>query len=243
MECFVTKLKAVVNDDSLTTLGGIKFSLSEVGTFNGALSPTLNNTLTFKVIKGKVSLKKYDTGADIPIPAELPYGTAWISIIVEEPSVIEIGNKYEAMDLSPVFAACSAKDVAELDYMPELVSMNANRKATIERGIVGDCAELLQFSKLEYIYWNNAMCYGDISTLGKLANLKRLEILSSFCTGSLEQFVLYARSVGRTSGKISFGWFNDAGVTFNGGVCATKSGTILEWTPTTITWNGVTITA
>lgn len=239
--CLVTKLKASVDDSSLVKLGGIRFTLNN-GTANGVITTIPNKVLPFMVVEGNVSLSQYQ-GDEISLPANLEYSDSWKTLTSVGKSVIEVGDKYSAKDLSAIFLLCEPKDIEELDYMYNLETMNMNRSAAYLRGIVGDCAHLAKFPKLKRIYWNNALCYGNISVLGKLTQLVELQWYTAQVTGSLEEFVANARAAGRTEGSVSLGWFNDTGVTFNGETAAVKANTSLKWTATTITWNGKTITA
>lgn len=241
MDCLVTRLKSQVNDSSLVKLGGIQFTLKE-GTSNALITPIPNETLPFEVIKGNVTLSQYQ-GAGISLPADLEYNDSWRTLTSVGESVIEIGNKYNAMDLGAIFLLCKPKDIVELDYMYNLETINQNRAASSICGIVGDCKHLVKFPKLKRIHWNNSLCYGNISELGKLNGLVELQFLTSMVTGSLEEFVLNARSVGRTSGSVILGWLNDTGVTFNGETITKKEESKLEWTANTITWDGTTISA
>lgn len=88
----------------------------------------------------------------------------------------------------------------------------------------------------------------ELNEFAKCSNLQRLAYTYTGpndlqLQGSLESFVAANRTLGRTTGEISCLFGTNAAITFNGGTAATETRALLQWTATTITWNGVTINA
>lgn len=85
---------------------------------------------------------------------------------------------------------------------------------------------------------------GDMSVLGGLVHLTDLGFPNTFNVSCvIEDFVGHARTAGRTSGSIIFGWAGASNTTFQGVRVENKGATTLSWTSNTITYDGVTINA
>lgn len=152
--------------------------------------------------------------------------------------VMEFENKYGLSSLPRVIL----DDVDKLYYCP-LTSLSGSPN----EGDV-DCSVFAPMTKLETLAVSssanpNYSVVGNIASLGSLVNLTYLVMDTSYLDGSIEGFVAAQRRHGRTSAtSINMGYY--AGhVTFQGQQVTGSSDKVLSWTPTSITFDGVTINA
>lgn len=238
MECLVTKLKGIVDDNSLAKLGVITLELIE-GEYYNSLSSNGNSELS--VVSGSVAMKNYNTSAPIYLPAKLSNSGEFVRITVTGGAVVEISNKYDVTSLNALSRIMKPIDIGELAYMYSLTSLNEGVRSRELAGVVGDLVGIIPFKNLERVKWNNESCVGNISNLGYLPKLNYFECYGSRVSGSFEGLVNVARSQGRTSGTINLGYFEN--ISFNGEVVRLMGNSVLSWTANTITWNGTTINA
>lgn len=101
-------------------------------------------------------------------------------------------------------------------------------------------SDYAQFKKLQSIDLKKEV-KGDISILGSMIELKNLAFGKSSCSGTIESLIQSMRSHGRTTGSMAGNSSNSSSVTFNGSTDNAK-GTV-TWTETQITMNGITVDA
>jgi hypothetical protein len=103
----------------------------------------------------------------------------------------------------------------------------------------------LSFGELETIAFNGiSRVSGDLSVLGGLTHLIRIGFPNTMNVNCvLEDLVGHARTAGRTTGSITCEWAGASNTTFQGTKVLVKSSTVLSWTATTITYDGITIEA
>lgn len=169
------------------------------------------------------------------------------------------------VDYMPVF---DLRDLSEF-INPQLVTeYSFMSNGSLRQKLIGDISNLSKFvniTKFEVDYsnisgdisvfskmknlktlnlLNSNNVYGDISSIGNLTSLTSLNFIKGDIVGSLESFVAKQRLNGRTTNstgiKIGFSIDN---VTFNGAITVDKANRILTWTESTITFDGVTVTA
>jgi hypothetical protein len=113
--------------------------------------------------------------------------------------------------------------------------------------IGGDLSNLGSLTTLSRVDIIDTPINGNIASLSSITNLKRLNLLRTNVSGSIEEFVQGQRSAGRTetTGDDTgvFVQFSLSSVTFNGNPIPNKIDRYITWTPTTITFDGVTIDA
>ena len=126
-------------------------------------------------------------------------------------------------------------NVDDMVVKTSLITLNCEE----QHGLVGTAASLvtkvpnIQTLKVGFGITGNFADFGALTSL--------TELTSKNAVGSVESFVATARAAGRTSGSVTLVWtFN---ITFQDQEQYGTGGSVLSWTPTTITFNGVTINA
>lgn len=97
---------------------------------------------------------------------------------------------------------------------------------------------IVAFPNLQSMRLGDDTVVGTFDSIGALTSLTELSFKG---TGSIEGLVSTARAAGRTTGSINCRWCS--GATFNGSPITSKSSITLSWDASTITFDGVTITA
>ena len=116
-------------------------------------------------------------------------------------------------------ASCLVGDIASVkDYLPNIRTLNFLQPAN---GIYGDYKYMA--------YLNNS--------------LGLLSLTYTNIQGNVEDFVAVKRELGMTSGSLSGEWAFSNKIKFNGNPLTLLNNNTLSWDETTITVNGVTITA
>lgn len=114
-------------------------------------------------------------------------------------------------------ANCLVGDIASVkDYLPNIIILN--------------------FIKASY------GLYGDYKYLAYV-NVGLVSVVNTKIQGNIEDFVAVKRELGITSGSLSRSWAWTNLIKFNGSPVTTTENDTLSWDETTITVNGVTITA
>lgn len=236
-ECLVTKLRVSVNDDSLEKLGVItaSFNLPSNGYLIG-LSASKPNTVKATIKSDHVftNFASINSKQAYLSPTLYPtFSPAGGTL------VLEIENKYELTEVrntqiyslepykySPLKGLggspeASDIDISEFKQWPELDTL------------------LISLSKTGQLY----KVVGNISELGSLTKLTLINLDGSYLEGSIEGFVAAQRANGRTSAdNVNMSYY--AGhVTFQGKQITGSTNKVLSWTPTSITFDGVTINA
>ena len=243
MDCLVTKLRASVADDSLTQLGVLRLTLKPKAKSTDAISGT---GCKLSLVSGNISVTDVNTGAAMNPPFAFTSGYKNI-VVGEDGAVVDISNKYEITNLEAIAAVMQPTPFSHFFYCDKLTTMNdfdgfVSGVSAMENGFVGDVADLAKFPKLARLRLRNKECIGDVANLGNLLSLTYLELNGDALTGKMEDMVARYRKNGKTSGTLSLGYLA-TGVSFNGNAMTLDESSKLEWTASTITWNGKTITA
>lgn len=132
----------------------------------------------------------------------------------------------------------------DADAYPVMINLNAaysNQSFVID---ATDIAERMPAMR-DYSIWSSvANSSGTFDDFGKCKELNSLKMYHG--SGTIEGFVANQRAVygsrpARTSGSVTLQYLGS--VTFNGSVINSNTAKTLSWTATTITFDGVTITA
>lgn len=259
--CLVTKLQAVVDNDRLEKLGIITFNVKSdagnrtlynfefhhIGTVvkvSGDLSIVGGNSIT--IAQDGKSCTVTSTTANI----EFNSGAGVIAFDKYELKGINLNAQYEDTELytaqtSKMDKFYGAAWVGKLSDIPQIattISFNAN-------SISGSVADLSEYTALTKLSVGPAANFtrAEITSLGKLVALTHF---SGPVYGSLESLVAAQRANGRTTGTMRLDYINmgmldpsTPFVTFNGSAAPTGDNKTLSWDATTITYDGVTITA
>ena len=269
-DCLLTKLKASVTDVLLPKLGVI--TLDIVGsTFdaNSFVRFSIASGLGNIVLKLKGTAHFTNSTNTEDRGQELTYGGpqsnlyVWIS---DGTGVVEIENKYGLALLSP--STRLNGNVKELDFtgvsnlegagwrglisdLPTTIQ-EVNYSANFGlSGSVKDFSRLVDATRLSVIGIPATVQSCDISDFGALVDLTYFRMTwqsqSRKLTGSIEEFVASQRANGRTvvssTSPVVTQYLNENAVTFNGAAITGGTAKNLYWDASTITYDGVTITA
>lgn len=237
MECLVTKLRASVADDSLTSLGVLRLTLKAKSQGTDAIVGT---GCKLSLVSGNLNVTDINTGEVMIPPFNFTSGYKKI-VVGEEGAVIDISNKYEITNMEAIASVMMPTPFSYFFFCDKLTTMN-DFDGAMGNGFVGDVSDLSKFPKLARLRLRNKECVGDVANLGDLLNLTFLELNGDALTGKIEDMVVRYRKNGKTSGNLNLGYFATA-VTFNGKAMTLDGTSSLSWNATSITWNGTTITA
>lgn len=209
-DCLVTKLKGVIDNDSLAKLGSIKINATykENATDND-LALLLRATEPIKVIaKGNGCVATSIAGlANEDKELTIPVGASYATVYFKNATYpIEITGKYnivfiDQMSSSNIFTI----DLEEVKYASSLsaftsckavgdINVFENNQVIKDLDIsdseaIGNISALASCQNLETLRAARTAIDGDISSLSKLTSLIALEIGNSNIEGSIESFV------------------------------------------------------
>lgn len=194
--CLVTKLKEVVNNDSLLKLGVVKL---KVNAFDGTPASGYQYELTIKTNGEPVTISVpngayFTVGSSTlndPSTRKTTYTWANTSLTgfyfkYDSTYDIEITNKYAIVELytHPLYA--QHKIISP--YIDTLAYCTNLKRLDFEyTDISGDISALSTLSSIEQLYFMNTPLAGDISTFAPLSTLKTLR-LSLNMTGNISSF-------------------------------------------------------
>lgn len=268
-KCFNTRLDGSVNNHNLPILGVVKFKMNS-GTWFMAMSANNDSDCIVSGDNG-ISFSSYG-GNPYTNPFQLTSSMAGFNVTASaNGNEISIADKYNIKTITDgTFSAIGIKGVSEIEggygelYFPSnmdsvaiencsfsysleqllepMADLNLRRISLKNNSaITGEISDFASFAALESITINYcANLTGDIADLNSSV-ITNMALANSNIGGTIEGFVAKQRSLGRATGSVggnSAGWGK---VTFNGSTANAK-GTV-SWTATTITMNGVTITA
>lgn len=246
-KCLVTKLNGVVSNNEILKIGELRVKIDSTHTpeFYHHFIASGNKVIVNKLV-------------DDGLNAEFPniFGTErGYDGKLSGKGRLSIMNKYGIKKLELNQLAFPEFDILEeIKYMKELVLLQSfNQHLNTEKfpyssvltflnvyNIDGRLSELAnKIPNILTLYVGNSSIKGDISELGALIKLERIDTSNTNVTGSLESFVVAQRSSGRSiCNGITF--LNpQTNLTFNG-VAITANGS-LSWTASTMTYNGTTV--
>lgn len=263
-ECLVTKLKSSINDDSLEKLGYAPFEGAVSVYADGATWIGIDFSKPSKVILEKGSLRNSSVA-----PNGNVYEAQVFSANAEVGEIKINFDKYNIVKINAMVSGYRGKgiDINSLKYSP-----NINTLEKIS-SIYGDISVLSNLKELQVVNFglltdDNLSLTGNISVFRNLKNMIRLSLdrrtliegniadlgrctsLGNFqlggtkVSGTIESLVQAQRLNGKTEGLINTPYLGACiGLTFNGVAITNVADSKIEWTATTITLNGVTVTA
>lgn len=176
--CLVTKLKGVVDNDTLPTYGCFNalFKADTTGAENLRILPDNNQQVTLTILNPQdgeflSSVDASVSGTSITLPINNSY---YFHAKCNAGTIVRVNAKYNmsALEISPVFNPFFAVNVEDIIYSPNMthiLSGNASTTGTLKRtgnGLVGDVSLLSKLRNLVYIsIIDNEDCYGSIDSV------------------------------------------------------------------------------
>lgn len=271
--CYVLKLRSVVDNDNLEKLGAIKITAATDS--NGYMKCKLNGKNDYHIVKvlntNETVLSAWEGGTKIDdhtvrinkvIGTNIPRFA--MSAVCDV--VMEIEGKYDITELY----ISGIKDIkGGFNTFPstlESISLIGNslqidlssvsRFTGVKELTLGDNSNTTLTGTLDALKdltllesftcpSSNNSVSGNISVLGALTNLSKINCFGNRnITGTLESFVAAQRTAGRTTESTGIDMgWGLYGVTFNGAAINRTHVATLTWTADTITYDGVTISA
>jgi hypothetical protein len=237
--CLVTKLKASVDNDNLPILNTLKFFKDWVqSSYNTNyyinVTPADGKTLEASLADGKVFLDNSGNPSTNTLTITYSY---FVHVPLDRCTMF-IKNKADIKKVQSTFTDFTIP-LSEFSYCTNI--------EIIRLYVSGDTKDISMNTKLvEFYSQYQHSISGNISDFGKCTSLEKLEINSNRFAGSIEAFVAAQRANGRTSVSSSSQiavTLTSTPVTFNGGNASRARAANLYWDATTITYDGVTITA
>lgn len=271
--CLITKLKASVNNDDLQRFGMLKLFINAEGSTapvwavkEGDVPIEIICTGTTSITSGEGTIEPVVTGVGNIFISD-KYKLIRCGLSTDTNKVVDFDELMYAKKIQYItFYRSSEGEVniknftnvsqlAAFDGLKELV-INESNYSTSEKlsGTIEQLANTPSGNTLEKISITDSNITGTMAQLGKLESLTNIaklannEALSSpNFTGTVESFVNTRRNLAtpQSTGTVTWNYPSETkgSVTFNGAAVTGGANTVLSWTATTITFNGVTITA
>lgn len=251
----ITKLNGVVSNDDLPRVGEIRLDVD----YTGEDDYYRNHVQAISLVDNSVINVLFNDG--ISIKEGYVEGKG-ISSNISGKGVIKIYPKYNLTSIESRIATTLRDTEESLKYCEQLVELilTGSNKLNLDKidytlpkleilsfdwsnGLSGDIRKLTSFApNLKTLFVNGCtLLTGDISDIGALTKLEKLDFASSGVTGTVESFVAAQREAGKTTCTLIVFQNAQDTITFNGG--AITSGAKLSWTSTTITLDNSTIEA
>ena len=246
-KCLITKLNGVVSNNEILKIGElrVKIDSTEAPAFYNHFRAWGNEVIVNKLV---------DDGLDAEFPSY--FGTeGGYDGKLSGKGRLSIMNKYNitSLELNPL-AFPEFDILEEIKFMKELRGLQSLKQhLNIEKfpyssvliflvvnNIDGKLSALAsKIPNVSTLYVDQSSIEGDISELGALIKLNKIDTSRTNVTGSLESFVVAQRSSGRSICDGIMFQNPQINLTFNG-VAIDANGS-LSWTASTITYNGTTI--
>lgn len=267
--CLVTKLKGVVNNESLPKFDMLTFHVNN--------PENLKNVMTYFKYADETEAIKYSYEVGSGVTSDFITSPSYPRFSGE--GYVHVKNKYniklilfEGVYKNDKITPCFDIDISQLSHInlvhincvapslhvtelkdlqilkPTLKFISIKDGKNISPTFKGDISDLAKFVNLKTLsmpYTSN-MVHGTMEQIATLfPMLTSLDDLTNakWLTGSIEDFVSVRRSQGVTEGSVYTKWGIACPVTFNGNKLTGENDTPFSWTANTITYNGVTIDA
>lgn len=236
-DCFVTKLKAVVDDNSLPYLGFAVANVNlstDTSVYLGVDSSI--SSVRIKIIGEGTIVSKGGVSANVK-EAEVMHGE---SFVLSSGNYKLLFDKYYAVPLS--FPTDGSVTIDASDFSKSLYSRDSY--LSLIRIMYGDIKGMASLHNVKNMNFQNCNdLYGDIADLGTCTGLTLLGLLNTQVSGNIEDFVKAQRAAGRTSCEsLNFSYAAETLIKWKGEVVATSVyENILSWTADTMTFKGETI--
>lgn len=249
-KCLVFELSEAVSNDMLNTFGEIKVKLAAGQHFGGYIFQLGTNKAKISVVEGSVTVNT-PSGGSMPFTIDnTNYSTALVDFVA--------GSNGAVLSISPLNSLYVADgilcnvplSISDLQLkMPTLNRFSSTGTNKTSSQVYGDLAMFKHSYNIQHLACSKNV-YGDIKNLGVLPLLSTFTV-NEYCNiyGEIINLVETARANGRTTGSmtLTIKTRNATDITFNGGEITKDSygrtSASLSWTASTITCNGVTITA
>lgn len=246
--CLVTKLGSSIDNAALPKIGELIFKVSVPESH-----PSGETFCSFESPGENLTVRLSDRTKNILVdgkPVGYTYTSKNHSLMFEITGAGEyyvgISSKYnlaKILQLPICLAYNSDINLEELKYSP----INYIGSAGGRVGVYGDISNL-SGKDITYLNLAGTKCYGSFEdVLGTMIHLTDFNLGGTEVAGSIEGFVQKQRENGRSSYTFNNGTLSSLGaaehLTFNGSPIPNQETNTLSWDATTITLNGVTITA
>jgi hypothetical protein len=242
-DCLITKLKTTVRDFNLEYLDGLKIRVKRGASF--VLSLTPQNPKVTKIIQDGTYLFEKTKGQDIDyITSNSEYNVSSNS----DYGVFDVVG----LDLN-YFSISGVVNTVDFQVINLEKFKNSKNITTLSLRNINSAGNVEFFGSFEYlknIILSGQDVVGDIAIAFGHNNVSFIDIFNTSITGSLEALVAARRSKGISEGSITFGYIHPDKnkITFSGSVPNIDNSTPdenrkLQWTTSTITFNGITINA
>lgn len=271
--CLVKKLKESVNNDDLQRFGMLKMFInaesSSVPVFavkGGNVPIEIICTGTTSITSGEGTIEPVVTGVgNIFISDKYKLIRCGLSPVINK--VVDFDELMYATKIqyitffrtlegeANIKNLTNVSQLAAFEGMKELIISEQNYSSSEKlSGTIEQLANTPSGKTLTKINITGSNITGTMAQLGKLESLTTITRLtnnpslsSPNFTGTVESFVNTRRNLAtpQTTGTVTWDIPSEisSSVTFNGAAVTGGVGTVLSWTATTITFNGVTITA
>lgn len=246
-KCLVTKLNGVVSNNEILKIGELRVKIDSTDTpeYYNHFNATGNEVIVNKLV---------DDGLNAEFPNS--FGTeGGYDGKLSGKGRLSIMNKYNLTRLELNQLAFPEFDILEeIKYMKALASLQSFKQhlntekfpyssvliSLNVNNIDGRLSALAnKIPNVSTLYLSSSSIEGDISELGALIKLVKIDTSNTNVTGSLESFVAAQRNSGRSiCNGITF-QNTQTNLTFNG--AAINANGSLSWTASTITYNGTTV--
>jgi len=263
-DCLVTKLKASINDASLEKLG--------YAPFEGAVDVYSDGTTWIDIVFSKPSKVILEKGSLIN-SSVAPNGNVYeaqsftanaqvgqIKINFDKYNIVKInamvrGYSGKGIDINSLKYSTNIDtinnipsiygDISALSNLKELQNLSLGMSADDSLLLTGNISSLRNLKKVTRLSLDRrTLIEGNIADLGSCTSLEWFQIGGTKIRGTIESFVQAQRLNGRTEGSITTPYLGACrGLTFNGAAITIVGNSKIEWTATTISLNGVTVTA
>lgn len=253
--CLVKKLKGTVQNDNLPIYGMAKVYAKAGSSFN--IKTTPNSTILIKggTLDGETEFVTNAEGWLVHnnnIVSDGTYGEDIIQVIVPKYGIIRVSTfSMDANDVeySEGLSILGAKNIINANKLEKIFKFESLTNVQLNNArldVAVDISELGSNGVLTeaLIGGNGINMIGSANKLGMSPLTSVVFPGTKNVTFSVETFVAYNRSAGRTTGSLDLGWVGGCNSTFNGQpIAVVKQNNLLSWDATTITLDGVTINA
>ena len=246
-KCLVTKLNGVVSNNEILKIGElrVKIDSTDAPEYYNHFNATGNEVIVNKLV---------DDGLNAEFPNR--FGTeGGYDGNLSGKGRLSIMNKYNLTRLELNQLVFPEFDILEeIKYMKAFANLQSfNQHLNTEKfpyssvltnlnvnNIDGRLSELAnKIPNISTLYISASRIKGNISELGALIKLTKIDTSNTNITGSLESFVVAQRNSGRSiCNGIKF-LNTQTNLTFNG--AAINANGSLSWTASTMTYNGTTV--
>lgn len=238
-KCYVTKLKEVVNDNSLPYVGYAVANVNlsaEKSMYFGV--DTSVNSVKIKIVGNGAITSLGGVSTNVK-EAQVSHGQ---SFVLSQGTYQLLFDKYYAVPLS--FPTDGSITIDAADFNKSLYSKDSN--LSLIRIVYGNVKGMGSLKNVKTLNFQSCdKLYGDIAELGTCTGLTELWLNGTQVSGNIEDFVKAQRAAGRTScDSLNIPYAAETLVKWKGnGVTTSVYQNKLSWTSNSITFKDETISA